>query len=182
MREGSAADVDPLLHNTDRSWRERDANGVCSTCQSIHSRCQLHLNAHALCIDCDKSAVFGAVNSEERGDFVVGTVREGDASWWWVFLEMKSGTIRPEKARAQLQALADRLHQIPNVPKPSPPTIDFVPVVLTGRGRLHPSDQRRLNSLKVRFYGVERTIIVKSCGSRLTDLLKPAGLKQKRRS
>jgi hypothetical protein len=167
MRQRQAAQPDDPLSILREFLNQRNRHGLSDRCRD-GGRCNLGLDIAAVCISCDDSYLVDNYQGK-RPDFFVATIRVSDGLFHWLFIEMKSGGMDLPDLYDQLQSGAARIEQSD---LPVPARMDFLPLVLRGKGGLRVNDRVRFDRYKISYRGVKRTILIETCGSRLSEVLR----------
>jgi hypothetical protein len=146
---------------------QKARHGLVDRCRD-GGRCSLGLDREAICVSCDNSYLLDD-HQGKRPDFFVATTRSSDGVFCWLFTEMKSGGMDLRDLYDQLQGGAACVERSD---LPVPERLDFIPLVLRGRGGVRVSERESFNRYKVSYRGVKRTILIESCGSRLSEVLR----------
>jgi hypothetical protein len=167
MRKQQAAQPDDPLSTLRAFLHQKTRHGLADRCRDS-GRCNLGLDIESVCISCDNTYLFDN-HQGKRPDFFVATIRSSDGLFHWLFIEMKSGGMDLPDLRDQLQAGAARVEQSD---LPIPTKLDFIPLVLRGKGGLRVNDRIRFDRYKVSYRGAKRTVLIESCGARLSEVLR----------
>lgn len=169
MRRRGAEQPDGSLAILREFLDQKERHGLVERCRH-GGRCSLGLDLESICISCDDSYLLDN-HQGKRPDFFVATIRLADERFCWLFISMKSGGMDLPDLYDQLQGGAECVERSD---LPVPANSDFVPLVLRRRGGLRVSDRVRFDRYKVSYREVKRTILVESCGSKLSDVLRRA--------